>query len=96
MDYNTTTSSPNPSQKKSITDHATDALSGLKGWFTSPTPNNATPNNAQPVTVGGKKTKRKKSMKNKKSVKKGKKSKKCTKCNKNRKCLKCRKTKRKY
>ena len=91
MDYNTTTPSTNPSQKKSMTDHATAALSGLKGWFTTPSPNQS-----QPVTVGGKKTKRKKSMKNKKSVKKGKKSKKCTKCGKNRKCLKCRKTKRKY
>lgn len=96
MDYSNTPTPPtsNPSQKKSITDHATDALSGLKGWFTSPPPVDQ-----ESVKLGGKKTKRKKSMKNKKSVKKGKKSKKakkCTKCGKNRKCLKCRKTKRKY
>lgn len=93
MDYNTsaTTPSTNPSQKKSLTDHATSALSGLKGWFTTPSPNQE-----KPATVGGKKIKRKKSMKNKRSVKKHNKSKKCTKCGKNRKCLKCRKTKRKY
>ena len=69
MDYNTTTPStnPNPSEKKSMTDHATAAFSGLKGWFTTP---------EKPVTSGGKKIKRRKSMKNKKSVKKSKKSKK--------------------
>ena len=92
MDYNTTTPStnPNPSEKKSMTDHATAAFSRLTGLFTTP---------EESVKLGGKKTKRKKSMKNKKFVKKSnksKKSKKCTKCTKNRKCLKCRKTKRKY
>jgi len=87
----TNTSATTPSQKKSLTEHASDAFSGLKGWFTSPTPNQT-----QPVTVGGKKTKRKKSIKNKRPVKKNNKSKKCTKCGKNRKCLKCRKSKKRY